>query len=376
MAIDKNYNRPLHAIPASILSLDDYENLSPQFMSPDVFAYIASGNADEISMQNNRKALNDIDIYNRVLTDCTKGHTQVTLLGETFQQPFLLAPVACQQLVHEQGELATAQAAAVMQVGMITSTLSSYSLEAIAKEQPCNKWFQLYFQEDKDFTLSLVKRAEAAGYTALVVTVDVPISGLRNRAQRAGFVMPSDTHFANLKNMPLPKKMLLNESDSIIFQGVMASAPTWQDIHWLARQTSLPILLKGISHPDDALRAIDIGVAGVVVSNHGGRALDGVPASIHALPAVRHAVGDNYTVLMDGGIRRGTDVFKAIALGANAVLIGRPQVYALAIAGALGVAHMLRLLSDELEITMALASCATIDSINADALFQHNKPRR
>lgn len=208
-----------------------------------------------------------------------------------------------------------------------------------------------------------------SGYTALVVTVDVPVSGLRNRAQRAGFEMPSCTQMANLKAMPQSRQVSLAADASIIFQGLMTAAPGWKDIAWLATQTRLPVILKGISHPDDARRALDMGMSGVVVSNHGGRSLDGLPAGIHALPAVRKAVGEEFTVLMDGGIRRGTDVFKAIALGANAVLVGRPQVHALAVAGALGVAHMLRLLRDELEMTMALAGCATIGSITPAALF-------
>jgi isopentenyl diphosphate isomerase/L-lactate dehydrogenase-like FMN-dependent dehydrogenase len=363
------HRQALQQIPADVIALSDYERLASQFMPYATHEYIASGNADELTLQTNRHALDAICIYNRVLQNCAHGNTQINLMGESFHHPFLLAPVACQQLVHPDGELATAQAAAVTSTGMIASTLSSYSLEDIAQQIPRNKWFQLYFQEDRQFTLSLVRRAEQAGFTALVFTVDVPVSGLRNRAQRAGFVMPSIDKQANLHNMPPLDVIALSADDSMIFQGVMAVAPTWKDLAWLATQTQLPIILKGISHADDALRAMNMGLAGVIVSNHGGRSLDSLPATIQSLPLVRKAVGKEFTVLMDGGIRRGTDIFKAIALGADAVLIGRPQIQALAVAGALGVAHMLQLLQDELEMTMALAGCATINDITSDALF-------
>ena len=280
----------------------------------------------------------------------------------------LLAPVAYQKLVHPDGERATAQAADALEAGFIASTMSSVSLEDIAAELSKNKWFQLYFQESREWTLSLVRRAEVAGYTALVVTVDVPINGLRNRAQRAGFALPPQVQAVNLHDMPQRSPPTLGPEQSVVFQGLMVSAPSWADLEWLGRQTPLPIIVKGIIHPDDATRVADMGLAGVVVSNHGGRTLDGLPASISALPAVRAALGPDFLVLLDSGIRRGTDIFKAIALGANAVLVGRPQVYALAVAGALGVAHMLRLLREELEVTMALTGCPTLASINSEAL--------
>lgn len=200
------------------------------------------------------------------------------------------------------------------------------------------------------------------------MTVDAPIDGVRNRAGRAGFVPPRHVRAANLPAAPAPARTRLPPEQSVVFQGLMAHAPTWADLAWLRKETPLPILLKGILHPDDAVRAVDLGLAGVVVSNHGGRTLDGLPASIAALPRVRAAVGAGVTVLLDGGVRRGTDVFKARVLGADAVLAGRPQVFALAVAGALGVAHVLRVLREELEVTMALTGCPTLSDIGPGAV--------
>ena len=365
----KPANRPkLKRIPPELASVSDYERLAKDFVPRGVYEYIAGGGADEITLNKNRCAFDHIELSSRVLTDCTGGTTALTLLGEQFRHPVLLAPVAYQKLVHPDGERATAQAADALEAGFIASTMSSVSLEDIAAELSKNKWFQLYFQESREWTLSLVRRAEVAGYTALVVTVDVPINGLRNRAQRAGFALPQQVQAVNLHGMPQPSPPTLGPEQSVVFQGLMVSAPSWADLEWLRRQTPLPIIVKGIIHPADATRVADMGLAGVVVSNHGGRTLDGLPASISALPAVRAALGPDFLVLLDSGIRRGTDIFKAIALGANAVLVGRPQVYALAVAGALGVAHMLRLLREELEVTMALTGCPTLASINSEAL--------
>lgn len=366
----KPAKRPkLTRIPPELVCVSDYERLAKDFVSHSVYEYIAGGGADELTLHNNRRAFDRIELFSRVLSDCTDGTTALSLLGEPFRHPVLLAPVAYQKLVHPDGERATAQAADALRAGCIASTMASVSLEAIAAELSGNKWFQLYMQGSREGTLSLLRRAEAAGYTALVVTVDAPINGLRNRAQRAGFTLPQQVQAVNLHDLPQSSPPSLGAEHSIVFQGLMTSAPTWADLAWLRRQTALPIIVKGILHPSDAVRVADMGLAGVVVSNHGGRTLDGLPASISALPAVRAALGPDFLVLLDGGIRRGTDVFKALALGANAVLVGRPQMYALAVAGALGVAHMLRLLREELEVTMALTGCPTLAHITTDALY-------
>ncbi|NIB38742.1 alpha-hydroxy-acid oxidizing protein [Pseudomaricurvus alkylphenolicus] len=361
-------HRKINTIPSDLVSLDDYERLAIDFMPSPVYEYIRSGGGDETTLKQNRSAFSKISLYGRILVDFEQATTKTELLGQKFRHPVLLAPVAHQGLVHCEGEIATSEAAHAMETGLITSTLASKELEHIAEKTDSPKWFQLYFQSNRAETLALVRRAETAGYSALIVTLDVPINGLRNHIQRSGFQLPANLQSIQPSSRNLPPKELTPEQ-SIIFQGIMSEAPGWQDIHWLQEQTQLPLVIKGITHPQDARMAIDAGVKGIVVSNHGGRGLDSLPATIELLPIIRKAVGDDFTLLLDGGIRRGTDVFKALALGADAVLVGRPQVYALAIAGALGVAHMLKVLRHELEVTMALCGCPTLADINSDCLF-------
>jgi 4-hydroxymandelate oxidase len=359
----------LNALPPSLLSAGDYESLAAEFIDAPTLAWIAGGSGDEWTLQENRAAFARVRLQPRLLTDYRQGHTTCRLLGQTHAHPFLLAPVACQKLVHPRGELETVRGAAAMEACCVVSTLSSFTLEDIQRESPASKWFQLYFQQQRETTLALVRRAEAAGYSALVVTLDTPLQPASLRAQCAGFALPADVRAENLAGYPAAPVVSLSSGSSRIFQGLMQAAPGYKDLHWLLANTTLPVLVKGVLHPDDARRFVELGASGVVVSNHGGRALDGVPASLDALPAIRQAVGNDITVLLDGGIRSGRDAFKAIASGANAVLLGRPQVHALAVAGALGVAHLLKLLRDDLETTMALAGCPTLAHITSDSLF-------
>lgn len=360
--------KTLESIPSNLVSVHDYESLYTDFIPHDVYEYIAGGVANEVSLSNNQKAFDQIHLNRRILADFSQASTQTTVLGRATKYPIMLAPVAHQKLCHTRGELATADAANVLGLGMITSTLSSVTLEDISEQLHGEKWFQLYFQDSRETTLSLIKRAEQAAYSAIVVTIDAPINGLRNRAQRAGFVVPEGLEANLLKYQTAPVKSI-DANQSVILNGIMRDAPTWKDIEWLKTQTELPIILKGVTHIEDALLAKSIGIPGVIVSNHGGRILDTVPASINVLAEIREAVGDDFTVLFDSGIRRGSDIFKALALGANSVLIGRPQLYGLSIAGALGVAHILKLLIDEFEVTMALMGCANIDQITKECLY-------
>jgi isopentenyl diphosphate isomerase/L-lactate dehydrogenase-like FMN-dependent dehydrogenase len=328
-----------------------------------VYEYIAGGGADEITLNRNRKKFDEVLIKPTVLKDCTEGKTQTTCFNESFRHPLMLAPIAFQQLVHPDGELATVEAANLLETGFVTSTLSTHTMESVAERAHNRKWFQLYFQQDKQFTLNLAKRAQQAGYTHLVVTIDAALHGIRNRAQRAGFVLPDGMEAVNLhERPPLPSKSF-DSSQSVVFQGMMSEAPTWDDILWLQDNLDVPIILKGILSEQDALRAQKLGMAGIVVSNHGGRTLDCLPSSIEMLPKIRAAVGTDYPLILDSGVQRGTDVFKALALGANLVWLGRPYIYALAVAGALGVAHLLRVMREELEVTMSLAGTPTVADI-------------
>lgn len=360
----------LSTLPPTLLCADDYESLAREFIEPATLAYIAGGSGDEWTLQENRDAFARIRLQPRLLTDCRQGNTACRLFGNTLPHPFLLAPVAAQKLVHPRGELDAVRGATAMGAACVVSTLSSFTLEEIRRETSAMAWFQLYFQPLRENTLALVRRAEAAGYAALVVTLDTPLQPASRRAQRAGFSLPVDVRAENLVIYPATPPVALPAGSSRVFQGLMHSAPTFDDLRWLLENTALPVLVKGVLHPGDACRFAEAGAAGLVVSNHGGRALDGAPASLDALPAIRKAVGGDMPLLLDGGIRSGRDAFKAIALGANAVMIGRPCIYALAVAGALGVAHLLKLLRDDLETTMALAGCATLAQVDEDVLFR------
>lgn len=360
----------LTEIPHDIAAVEDYRRYAHKNLSAEIWSYIDGGVADEVTLQRNLSIYAQIQLYNRVLTDVSHGNTELNLFGQTLAHPIMIAPVAFHKLAHPEGEIASAMAAAAQQAVFTLSTYSSVSIEQLASQVQGKHWFQLYFQQPKEVNLDLIRRAENAGFKAIVLTVDAPINGLRNREQRAGFSLPAHIKAENLTpyNIQQPS-ILLGESS--VFQGFMAQAPNWEDVTWLRQQTKLPFILKGITHPLDAIKAKEHGVDALVISNHSGRSLDSLPNPIEVLTAVRNAVGD-LPLIVDSGIRRGSDIIKAYALGANAVMIGRPVLYALATAGALGVAHCLRLLRDELELNMALCGYANLQDIDANCLFQNS----
>ena len=354
-----------HQVSPDIVNLAGHEAHARQHLDDNAWAYFSGGAADEITLRANRTAWSDLSLWPRVLRPLAGGHTRVNLLGRTLEHPILLAPIAFQRLAHPDGELAMAYAAAALGAGLVLSTQASVSLEAVAQAVRPDPgrgplWFQLYLQHDRGFTQALVQRAESAGYEALVLTVDAPSSGVRDRERRAGFRLPPGVGAVNLAGLQAPSTFRPRPGQSALFDDLLHHAPTWDDIAWLQSITRLPVLLKGVLHPADARLAVSVGAAGLIVSNHGGRTLDTAPATASALPRAVQAVGGAVPVLVDGGIRRGTDILKAMALGASAVLVGRPAVWGLANAGAAGVAHVLRLLRDELEIAMALTGCATL----------------
>ena len=343
------------------LSLDDFERIARERLPHMAYEFVASGAADENTLRWNREAFDRIRLRPRVLEDVAQIDTSVTLFGETLPHPILLAPVAYQRLFHAEGEVEAARGAGEARAIYVVSTACTCSIEEIAAAATAPLWLQLYLQSDREVTRDLVQRAEAAGVRAFCLTVDTPVIGTRNRQQRAGFGLPDD--------LPTPH---LDASGRGRLGVVSAKreAITWRDVEWLQSIVRVPLLLKGIMTGDDTARAIDHGAHGIIVSNHGARNLDTLPATIDALPEVVESAGGRVPILIDGGIRRGTDVVKAIALGANAVLIGRPYAFALAAQGADGVARAIAILREELETAMALLGRATLGAIDGGVLWE------
>lgn len=345
-----------------LVSLADHEAQASARLDAAAWAYCSGGAADEITLHANRSAWDALALRPRVLRPLGGLSLAGSLLGQSMPCPMLVAPMAHQRLAHPDGELATAVAAAAVGVGMVLSQQSNTPLEAVARHYltdgdrgPC--WFQLHALGERGWLSELIGRAEAAGVEALVLTVDAPLNGVRDRERRAGFVLP-----AGLATPHLPPATARS------LDQLLAQAPSWEDVAWLLANSRLPLLLKGVTHPADAALACELGIAGLIVSNHGGRTLDTMPATAALLPEVAAAVAGRCALLVDGGIRRGTDVVKALALGADAVLLGRPVLHGLANAGASGVAHVLRLLQDELIAAMALCGVRDLDEIDSSCL--------
>ncbi len=359
-------------IPADIRCAADYERHAIHHIEAQAWQHIQSGADQNLTLSHNRAALDALRLVPQPVADLRHAHTRIELLRQTLASPLLLAPVAYQRLVHPEGELATVRAAMALQTGMVVSTLSSFTLEEIAQAgqaaatemgHSTPRWFQLYMQPAREHSLLLIRRAEAAGYTAIVWTVDASI-------KRSGFALPHGVEAANLRGMPSTQHTPPLLGPILFGTPLMPQIPTWDDLRWLRAQTQLPIIVKGILSPAQAQQAVDLGADALIVSNHGGRVLDGVVSPIEVLPAIAQAVQGQVPLLLDSGVRHGTDVVKALALGASAALIGRPQLYALATAGLVGVAHLLHLLRAELELTMAQLGCATVADITPAVLWQ------
>lgn len=350
----------------NFLNLFEAEEQARVQLPPDIFDYFAGGANDEVSLQQNRRVYDDIMLRYRVLVDVSKRSTKTTLFGYEMPAPIVIAPMAFQCMSHPDGEIATARGASEAGIVMTASTFATCAMEDIAKAASAPLWFQLYTHRDRARTQDLVQRAEACGFKALVVTADVPELGRRERDERHGFRLPPEYRVANFPDLKVESEH--GSGLQTFVQGLRDGSLSWKDIDWLASITKMPILIKGLVRGDDASIAMEHGARGVIVSNHGGRQLDTAVAPIVALPHVVAAVQGRIPVMVDGGIRRGTDIIKALALGANAVMLGRPILWGLAVGGQAGVKRVLDLLIAELDLAMALCGVTSTDQVPRDLI--------
>jgi lactate 2-monooxygenase len=364
--------------PAIAVSVAELERQAVAAMEPRAASYVGAGAGSEDTMRANAEAFRRRRIVPRMLRDVATRDLATTVLGTAMPAPLMLAPIGVQKVVHHEGELASARAAAAVGVPMIVSTASHFSLEEIAASggDGASRWFQLYWASDRELVGSFIDRAERAGYGAIVVTVDTFIPGWKPRdLQQAWLPFLNGMGLGNYFADPVFRAGLQKPPEEDVgaatghFLGVQANPSlTWDDLGWLREQTSLPILIKGIQHVDDAREAAARGVAGIVVSNHGGRQVDGAVASLDALPPIAAAVGDELAVLFDSGVRGGADVLKALALGADAVCLGRPYIWGLALGGQAGVEAVLKMTLAELDLTMALCGLTRLEQIGPECL--------
>lgn len=356
------------ALLASLGSLHELEALAHARLPKMAWDYYASGADDETCMRRNASAFGAMPLHYRVLVDVATRDLSTTVLGVRVALPVLVAPTAFHRLAHRDGELATVRGAGDAGTAFVLSTLSNTPIEEVVAAASGPVWFQLYIYKDRSATEALVRRVEAAGATALVLTVDAPRLGRRERDVKNGFALPPELGVANLLAAGYARVPGATGESGLAayFADLLDPALTWDAIGWLRARTTLPILVKGIVRPDDAARAVAAGAAGVVISNHGGRQLDAAPATIDVLARCVDAVAGRGEVLLDGGVRRGADVIKAIALGARAVLVGRPVLWGLAAGGREGVAAALGILRRELDLAMTLCGCPDVASITRD----------
>jgi 4-hydroxymandelate oxidase len=353
-----------------VINLAELEAAAKGRLSRLAWDYYSSGADDELTLGKNRTAFSRLELFYRVLVDVSTRDLATTALGQDLSMPVIVAPTAFHRLADPEGELATARAASAAGTVMILSTLSNTAVEDVVAAASGPVWFQLYVYRDREITTELVRRVERAGCSALVLTVDAPVLGKRERDVRNRFHLPDGLRIENmlpagLDDMPEGPR---DSGLAAYFGSLIDPALTWDDIEWLRSVTSLPIVIKGIVRADDAVRAADCGAAAIVVSNHGGRQLDTAPAAIDALPPIAEAVAGRAEIFVDGGVRRGTDVIKALALGARAVLLGRPILWGLAVDGQDGVSAVLELFRSEVDRAMALCGCPTVEDITFDLL--------
>jgi 4-hydroxymandelate oxidase len=349
-----------------VLTLADMEAMSVKRMSHIAHAYLSGAAGDEITLRANSEQWSRIRLNPDILVDVSEIDLTTEILGQSLNVPILLAPAAIHRLWHRKGEMAVVAGANQGKVTLVTSTFATESVENVCRAATQPVWFQLYTRPERAFNQSLIQRAEAAGCKAIVITVDTPVIGTRNREERAYFRMPPNF---NLPNINLGAEIHRRAPDHA-FSLVPNAKLTWKEIEWMCSIAKTPVWLKGVINPEDALRALDTGAAGVIVSNHGARNLDTLPATAQALPRIAEKLQGRLPLMVDGGIRRGTDILKALAMGAKAVLIGRPYLHGVAAAGSDGVARVIGILRQELKSTMALTGRTKIAQIDSSVLWK------
>ncbi|WP_205314869.1 alpha-hydroxy acid oxidase [Nonomuraea lactucae] len=346
-------------MPGPPLTISDVERAAAKALPPEIWDFFSGGSGDEVTLRANRTAFDEVFVTPRTLVDVAAPAMSARLLGTDATMPVAVAPIAYHKLAHPEGELAVARAAKALGIPLTVGTLSSCRLEDVAAVGG-PLWFQLYWLRDRGQILDLLGRAEGLGYQAVMLTVDCPPFARRLRDMRNGFSLPETVVAANIAD-PHERVAHTGEAGASAIAAhtgaLMSPTLTWRDVAWVRERTSLPLVLKGVLDPRDAALAAEHGVDALVVSNHGGRQLDGAPPSIQALPAIADAVGDSCQVLLDSGVRRGADVLKALALGAAGVLVGRPVLWGLAADGERGVEAVVTILRDELASVLALAGC-------------------
>jgi 4-hydroxymandelate oxidase len=362
--------KPAAGTARKLATVSDFEPLAKQRMSHMAYEYVSGGAGDELTLRDNIQAFDRLRLHPRVLVDVSQLDTRTTILGQSLDFPILMAPTAYHRLMHPEGELATVQGAAKAGAQMIASSFATTTIEDMSRAAKSPLWFQLYCVRDRGFTKDLVQRAENAGCRAIFVTVDSPVVGNRHRETRLGFALPPGLDRANYRGLGgVASTTSHRPSEREIYSVVLDPTLTWKEIEWIRSFARVPVVIKGVLSPLDAAKAVSAGVAAVAVSNHGARNLDTVPATIDALPRVADAVKGELPLFLDGGVRRGTDVVKALALGASAVLVGRPYLYGLAAQGADGVASVMTMLRTELEMVMALTGRRTLKEIDRSVLW-------
>ncbi|TMW85776.1 hypothetical protein EJD97_022520 [Solanum chilense] len=361
----------------SVTNVMEYEILAKERLPKMIYDYYASGAEDQWTLQENRNAFSKILFRPRILVDVSNIDTTTSVLGYKISMPIMVAPTAMQKMAHPEGECATARATSAAGTIMTLSSWGTSSVEEVASTGPGIRFFQLYVYKDRNVVMQLVKRAERAGFKAIALTVDTPRLGRREADIKNRFVLPPNLSLKNFEGLDLGKIDKTDDSGLASYvAGQVDQSLSWKDVKWLQTITHLPILLKGVLTAEDARLAVESGAAGIIVSNHGARQLDYAPATVMALEEVVKAVQGRLPVFLDGGIRRGTDVFKALALGASGVFIGRPVVFSLAVDGEAGVRKVLQMLRDEFELTMALSGCLSIKEISRSHIITPWDPLR